>query len=668
MQNDKSAQTTKNKAETKSFSANNGKSLRSSELNNTPLIQKKETNSFSNNSKPFKHSPSNNKNGIPEPLKSGIENLSKIDISDVKVHRNSSQPAYVQAQAFTQGSNIYLAPGQDKHLAHEAWHSVQQKQGRVKTTEEINGVKSNNDRALETEADLMGQKALQFKSQTTRTSQLKTNEQLTKHSIATNPIIQRRALNPFEHKGEHKGYELTAHHIVPHSKLELAIKLLKNYDAAINSQNSEKSELATSVLKNSIPNELTEENLINIGLFSKDQKAHIEASWLTKIQAILDGTDTVSGESELISSTEGSVKLRLTPNSINGSNLNDLRRSFYEWQGGNQFMGPNTDFREEPGSKDEIDFDAQWITNMSAENFEKLTGLKQSKHKKIATPDTSKTLDVEKNKEEGKGLGLLLIDILKGKAENNTPSLDDATKIKDILNEILKVTKDVKPEVFAESKWKEVDDINEFEKLESNQTLEGSESRTWGREGSGVTEHAFFAFETSELNSLPEIANSSGGSSKAAYAYSGTDIPGSKVKSGKKGSFIYLPIKESKNIYATPVIEEKTALDVLFEIGVISDKSSNSIQIDDSSDKLTFIAAGKGGNRKFNIKGYSDANIFVGNKTGTLNIPNKMLAGKKVTLKSSAPVGDSLYEYCKKKTEIKVSTYMPQDLYDWLKA
>ncbi|MEL6127089.1 MAG: DUF4157 domain-containing protein, partial [Pseudomonadota bacterium] len=36
--------------------------------------------------------------------------------------------------AYAQGSNIHLGPGQDQHLPHEAWHVVQQRQGRVPTT------------------------------------------------------------------------------------------------------------------------------------------------------------------------------------------------------------------------------------------------------------------------------------------------------------------------------------------------------------------------------------------------------------------------------------------------------------------------------------------------------------------------------------------------------
>ena len=38
----------------------------------------------------------------------------------------ASQPAQLQAHAYAQGSNIFIAPGQERHLPHEAWHVVQQ--------------------------------------------------------------------------------------------------------------------------------------------------------------------------------------------------------------------------------------------------------------------------------------------------------------------------------------------------------------------------------------------------------------------------------------------------------------------------------------------------------------------------------------------------------------
>ncbi|HWQ47987.1 MAG TPA: DUF4157 domain-containing protein [Methanosarcina sp.] len=103
-----------------------------------------------------------NNTGIPDKLKAGVENLSGMDMSDVRVHYNSSKPAEVGALAYTQGTNIHVAPGQERHLPHEAWHVVQQKQGRVEPTMQAKGVSINNDSALEREADVMGAKALQI--------------------------------------------------------------------------------------------------------------------------------------------------------------------------------------------------------------------------------------------------------------------------------------------------------------------------------------------------------------------------------------------------------------------------------------------------------------------------------------------------------------------------
>lgn len=105
-----------------------------------------------------------NKTGMPDNLKSGIESLSGIDVSDVRVHYNSSKPAQMNAHAYAQGTDIHMAPGQEKHLAHEAWHTVQQKQGRVKPTTSVNGAAVNDNVGLETEADVMGAKAMQMKT------------------------------------------------------------------------------------------------------------------------------------------------------------------------------------------------------------------------------------------------------------------------------------------------------------------------------------------------------------------------------------------------------------------------------------------------------------------------------------------------------------------------
>jgi hypothetical protein len=110
-----------------------------------------------------------NNTGLPDQLKSGVESLSGMSMDHVKVHYNSDKPSQLQAHAYAQGSEIHVAPGQEKHVPHEAWHVVQQAQGRVKPTMQMKaGVPVNDDAGLENEADVMGAKALQTQGDATQ--------------------------------------------------------------------------------------------------------------------------------------------------------------------------------------------------------------------------------------------------------------------------------------------------------------------------------------------------------------------------------------------------------------------------------------------------------------------------------------------------------------------
>ncbi len=101
---------------------------------------------------------------LPDGLRTGIESLSGMDMGSVRVHYASPLPAQLNALAYAQGSDIHLARGEEKHLPHEAWHVVQQSSGRVKPTTQAQGVSINDDPALEREADAMGARALQLKT------------------------------------------------------------------------------------------------------------------------------------------------------------------------------------------------------------------------------------------------------------------------------------------------------------------------------------------------------------------------------------------------------------------------------------------------------------------------------------------------------------------------
>lgn len=127
-----------------------GKSLKtlSTALNAAPTVQRLAT-------------MAPNRTGLPDTLKAGVEAMSGMSLDHVRVHRNSARPAQLNAHAYAQGSDIHLAPGQERHLPHEAWHVVQQAQGRVKPTMQMKGdVPVNDEEHLEHEADVMGARAM----------------------------------------------------------------------------------------------------------------------------------------------------------------------------------------------------------------------------------------------------------------------------------------------------------------------------------------------------------------------------------------------------------------------------------------------------------------------------------------------------------------------------
>ena len=148
--------------------------------------------------------------GLPERLKTGIEALSGLALDAVRVHYHSAKPAQLQALAYTQGTDIHIAPGQEQHLPHEAWHVVQQAQGRVPPTMQMQaGVTINDDRGLEREADGMGEQAMQLPAPDESSAHLrpaayqansaqpKGLKQVTKNNAAGSPI-QRRVGFEFE--------------------------------------------------------------------------------------------------------------------------------------------------------------------------------------------------------------------------------------------------------------------------------------------------------------------------------------------------------------------------------------------------------------------------------------------------------------------------------------
>lgn len=103
---------------------------------------------------------------LPDGVRAKMENAFNTSFADVKIHEGP-EAASVGALAYTERNHIHFAPGQFKPetlpgqalLGHELTHVVQQRQGRVKPTTQVNGLPVNDDPALEKEADLRGLKA-----------------------------------------------------------------------------------------------------------------------------------------------------------------------------------------------------------------------------------------------------------------------------------------------------------------------------------------------------------------------------------------------------------------------------------------------------------------------------------------------------------------------------
>ena len=105
--------------------------------------------------------------GIPGSVQTKMEGALNTSLSDVTVHANSNKATEVGALAYTQGTDIHVAPGhynpntsQGKQLlGHELAHVAQQIEGRVQPTGSVGGLPLNDSPALEKEADSLGSKA-----------------------------------------------------------------------------------------------------------------------------------------------------------------------------------------------------------------------------------------------------------------------------------------------------------------------------------------------------------------------------------------------------------------------------------------------------------------------------------------------------------------------------
>lgn len=104
-------------------------------------------------SAPQRQSGRDPRTGLPRGVKHAAEQHSGLSLDDVRVTYNGTLPGTVGARALTKGNRITVAPGEESSVAHELWHVVQQKQGRVAADGTKAGHPVNRDAALESEAD-----------------------------------------------------------------------------------------------------------------------------------------------------------------------------------------------------------------------------------------------------------------------------------------------------------------------------------------------------------------------------------------------------------------------------------------------------------------------------------------------------------------------------------
>ena len=98
--------------------------------------------------------PSSGGQPLADAMRAKFERQFGLPMDQVRVHRNSDQPAKFDAKAYAYGSDIFLGPGHEDSLEHEITHVAQQMMGQVRPTGMENGLAVNYSPVLEHSADV----------------------------------------------------------------------------------------------------------------------------------------------------------------------------------------------------------------------------------------------------------------------------------------------------------------------------------------------------------------------------------------------------------------------------------------------------------------------------------------------------------------------------------
>ncbi|MFG2721097.1 DUF4157 domain-containing protein [Streptomyces sp. NPDC048416] len=404
---------------------------------------------------------------LDDATRGDMESRLGADFSDVRIHNDSAakaSAAEVGARAYTSGSHVVIgAGGGDPHtLAHELTHVIQQRQGPVAGTDNGSGLKvSDPSDRFEREAEANAARVMsgpapegQVTAQRSVAPGPVTAQRSVTASSSAAPAVQRRGENPHAKVVDQDGWTTTAHHIVAHSTLTTSLAKL-----------SEDEQLK--VLTAAVPKVITKEMLANLKVLVPDSEN--TAEYRKALQKRLANPSNANSETERAMS------------------FGDIRHSFFEWQGGNQFVGPNTSIRAEPSSNGaDIDTDGKYFNGMSDKEFTTLTGLGDKlKDPALGTDDVTKTL-----------------------------------------TSILSLTKDRAVADFDPSKWTEVDNGKTVDELAADLKVNRAH----------ITGYTFFklpaaAIRAGSYHDLRPAASGGG------YEYYGKPLSEAK----DKGEFVYIP-------------------------------------------------------------------------------------------------------------------------------
>ena len=524
--------------------------------------------------------------GLPDALRAGVEALSRVSLDDVTVHYDSPKPAGLGALAYTRGSEIFVGPGQERHLPHEAWHVVQQSRGPIAPTMYQRDTPINADERLEHEADVMGARASQLSSGLVADAP----QSIRRLSLRGGPagLVQRRETNPYATGDSHDGWELTAHHIIGHSKLVEAWSLLTPEQKA-------------KIYALSIPKVLTVGLLSNAGVKVVVPQGLTEAEHLTNLRArLVDPEDN---------------------RTIHEIKIDDVRGSFYEWQHGNQFSGPNTSIRTEPtSSKDDMDFDGRYFSD----DFAKLDAQGKALYKEL-----------EAGAKPGEG----------GLAKHQLLIFDRLTKI-------LELTVDEANADFDPSQWTEITSLSVLEQLAANKELKRPH----------MLNYAFFRIPVIDTHMYGTVgvakyemlrATNPGNS---AYTYAGSCALAPQAK----GTSIFLPMQDSKKQVPTQAIEKPlTRVFADLNIAIRPLGAGYAVTVPKG---LVAFNSGNG----LRLEGYPKAMLAYSTNIGDVFTFSKAQVDD-VIVKMDVPIGVSLYSYLKEQGA-PVSSYLPKALYDEFKT